>query len=1268
VQILDSGQALDGGLYTVFAFAPGDTLGAVLAREGALSPVEARGLMLQVLDALACAHAQNIVHRDLKPSNIMVVPTGARRHAVVLDFGIGAVVDSAPDLTPTRLTATDDTLGTPGYSAPEQSRGLEPSPRSDLFSWALVFLECLTGQPVYAGSSVAEIFYQLLGPDPVPLPPPMQRHPLGALLAKALQKDVAQRDISARALHEALEACDVSDLPGLGLATRPRLASSGTTLTSPGERRERRPVTALACELRLEAVSPRAPGLEESDEVMHGAMAQCAEVGRVHGGLTASVLGQVLLVYFGCPNAEEDDARRAGRAAIAMVAAIETRNAALEDRGVRLAVGVGLHTGFVTPAAIPGLGTASLVAGSTPRIAAALAAIAQDGTVRITSSCRKLLRGAFEVDGAELRAIPGSPGEVETLVLGEELDERTPTSADESRASLVGREREVELLLERWRRAREGAGQSAIVMGEAGIGKTRLVREIRERLVTEDMLFLDARCAPDAQYSPLLPFRDLLERALGLRRGAGTTERTARIARELSSFGIAANDAMPLLLPLFGLPVTAPYRPLEVSPPRQKALTVNAIVALLSAMAVRRPMLLLVEDLHWADSTTVEVLARLAQEASSTPILALMTARPDFSLSPPIPTTLQIPLGRLDRAQTEAMLADLTGRRRVAPAAVASIVQRTDGIPLFVEELTKMMLEEGLLEAPVGDGVAHHEPAERDIPTSLRALLTARLDRTGAAKGTAQLAAAIGREFRLDLLSAILPPGASGVHLHLDALARAGLVSRKGSAGDAVGVFKHALVRDAAYESLPRAERIYVHARIAQVLEERFPRIVDGRPDLLALHHEAADQQGRAVPYAFRAAQQALGRSAYAEAAAHAARVVEWSAFLPATERIEAELTANGVLTQALMARHGWGDPRVKARVDRSRNLVADLDQDSKHRVPALWSLFTYHHVASNRAAAREVARQVVGLAEQRKDRGLTVAGAALVGVAVHADGDHVASSGAFERVVQLHDRSLDRDHGPRFGLDSLVLAKALLAHHRWYCGEDEEAFRLVAESLEWAREVAHVPSIAIGLLDGCQVYHFAGDRRTAGAMTGEILRLAERYGLPAFEGYATAVHHWANGDVERSEATLERLSRTGSKLCMSYFGSFSAQALLEKGDVLAAIPRLERCLSLCVENDEHLYEPELWRMLGTAQLDANGANAGSGTKGGPSHAARHAFERAADLAHTHHMPRVEARALSSLLERCGGGADTRARLERVLDDNPGLRRARRTPEERWAS
>ncbi|WP_437571062.1 TOMM system kinase/cyclase fusion protein [Sorangium sp. So ce542] len=1192
VQLVDAGQLEDGTLYTAFAFAPGDDLAALLEREGALAPAEARHLMLQVLDALACAHAAGVVHRDLKPSNIMVIPTGARRNALVLDFGIGAALD---DGRSARLTGSHDALGTPGYGAPEQWRGAEPSPRADLFSWGLVLLECLTGAPVYGGTE-AEIFYRLLGPEPVPLPAALERHPLGDLLARALRKDEGARDVTARALFEALEACSLRGLSreamlGAGGAasrvdTR-SLASAATVATSPDRRRapaldgERRQLTALCCHLRARAAAGQAADAEALDDPLRAALALCADVGRRHGGYVAAALGDDLLVYFGYPSAAEDDAKRAARAALAMASAApaeQTEDPPSAARGVRIAASVGLHTGLVVDGNLGDLDGACLVTGATPRLAARLAALAPPGAVTVSAASQALLRASFDLESEGIRSLEGIAAPVETFRLRQEHgDAAGRPTPDGWRAPLCGRDRELGLLVERWRRACEGAGQSSLITGEPGIGKSCLARALRHRVARDDHAFLEARCAPDTQNSPLRPVIELLERALGLDQEPDAGGKIARLEGELTGHGLALAESMPLFVPLFSLPLGEPYAPLDVSAQRQKALTLKAIASLLLAMADERPVLLLAEDLHWADPTTMEFLAQLVREAPAVPLCVVMTARPELSPSFSTADVLLLPLSRLERPQMEEMLAGLVGDKALPPAVIEQVTDRADGVPLFAEELLRMMLD-ALLLVERDDRYELTRPLSgAAIPGTLRALLTARLDRLARAKQTAQLAAALGREFSLQVLSAASPLGPEAVAEDLERLMSAGLALRRRRGKEAVGMFKHALVRDAAYESLSTGARQRIHARIAQALEEGFPEVVRTRPDLLAHHHAAAGQKQEAIGYAQRAAEQALGRSAYAEASAHASSVVAWIEALPAAERVEAELGANSVRLQALMSTQGWASPDVRALAEKSRALLPG-SKTTEHTVSTLFGLYMHYHVASERAACRQVADELVAFADRIEDPSLQCVAATAKGVGFHAEGRFLDAETWFDRALHLYDPARDSKQGSAFGMDCRVWASGQLAWVQWGMGRTTRAFQLANEAIAWAREINHVPSLGIALLYLSQIQHMNGDKPAVRKTTGELLEASKAYGLPAFEGYGAALASWAAGDLQGVEAILGILKSLHCNLALTYYGSFLADIEADAGHLHQAIAHVETCLSMCAELSERFFEVELLR------------------------------------------------------------------------------------------
>ncbi|WP_437647634.1 TOMM system kinase/cyclase fusion protein [Sorangium sp. So ce362] len=1261
VQLVDSAQIADGTLYTAFAFAPGDNLAALLEREGALAPSEARHLMLQVLDALACAHAAGVVHRDLKPSNIMVIPTGARRNALVLDFGIGAALD---DDRSARLTGSHDALGTPGYGAPEQWRGAEPSPRADLFSWGLVFLECLTGKPVYGGTE-AEIFYRLLGPDAVPIPAALERHPLGDLLARALRKDEGARDVDARGLFEALEACSlrgVSREAMLGAGGSPSggdtrsLSSIATVATSPDRRRapaldgERRQLTALCCHVSARAAAAQALDVEALDDPLRSALALCAGVGRRHGGYVAAALGADLLIYFGYPSAAEDDAKRAARAALAMAGAVQAEDERFAAQGALIEVSVGLHTGPVVDGSLGDLEGACLVAGSTPRLAAQLASLAPPGSVTVGAASQTLLRVSFDLESEGARSIEGIAAPVETFRLRQEHGDAAgwPTP-DGSRAPLYGRAQELGLLVERWRRACEGVGHASLIMGEAGIGKSCLARALRRRLAHEPHTFLEARCSPDTRNSPLRPVVDLIERAFGLDQELDAGRKIARLAGELAGHGFTPAEAMPLFLPLFSLPIGAPYASLDASAQRQKELTLQAIASLLLAMADARPVLLLVEDLHWADPTTMEFLGQLVREAITVPLCVIMTARPAFSPSFSTADVLLLPLSRLERSPMEEMLAGLLGHKALPPVVIEQVAERADGVPLFAEELLRMMVDSGLLVEREDRYELTGPLSGAAIPGTLRALLTARLDRLARAKETAQLAAALGREFSVEELSAASSLGPAAVAEDLERLMRAGLVLRRRRGKEAVGMFKHALVRDAAYESLSTGARWRVHARIAATLEERFPEVVRTRPDLLAHHHAAAEQKREAVGYAQRAAQAALARSAYAEAISGARQAIEW---LPAIaqehERAEMELGLNGIIMPALITTKGWSAPEVKRIYERAIELATQTGEQERGS-QALHGMAMFTLFRGDLTAARDIASQCARLAEDMNDVvALAQASLILANVTTWL-GDHDAGEPHHQRVIELYQPAQLPVYMARYGWNPSIVVRVTHAMSACICGEPDRAVRIYEDAIAAAEATGHPFTIAIAYQIGAWIHHLRREVADTQRYADALGKVAAEHGFPAFMVLADALGGWAmvhTGQAEqglqRVRAAIARWRRMGSGMVTTFYATHLADACLAAGDIEGAREALDEALGEAFTTQERCYHPELYRLLGEvwrARGDAGQAEA--------------ALARARDMAEAQGARLFALRAQAGLvrLRRAEG------RVE--LDDIERLRRLR---------
>src|SRR5215831_12620676 len=639
---------------------------------------------------------------------------------------------------------------------------------------------------------------------------------------------------------------------------------------------ERRQLTVLFCDLVDSTVLTSQLDPEELREVVRAYQETCAKVIARFDGHIAQYLGDGLLVYFGYPLAHEDDAQRAVRAGLGIIEALGQLNIRLsQERGVHLAVRLGIHTGLVVVGDMGG-GTRQeqLALGETPNLAARLQGIAAPDTLVISAATLQLLGGFFACQSSGTQSLKGiaQPLEVYQVLYESTARSRLDAAGSTGLTPLVGRDQEVRLLRERWAQVKDGLGQVVLLSGEAGIGKSRLVQMLKEHVAAEPQAWLTpCQCSPYHQNTALYPMIDLLERvALHFDRDESPQHKLSKLEGFLVQYGLPLAEAVPLFAALLSLPLTAEYAPLSVSPEQQKQKLLHAFLTILLRVAAQQPLLFVLEDLHWVDPSTLELLNLLVDQGPTARILALLTFRPDFS--PPWTGRshlTQVTLPRLPRRQA-AEMTDRVAHGKVLPLEVVEqVVAKTDGVPLFVEELTKMVLESGLLQEREGRYELTGPLPPLAIPTTLHDSLMARLDRLATVKGLAQLGATLGREFSYELLQAVSPWDEATVQQGLSQLVEAEFLYQQGLPPQATYLFKHALIQDAAYQSLLRSTRQQYHQRVAQVLETRFPELCETQPELLAQHYTEAGVLAPAVPYWQRAGQRAIERSANVEAIGH---------------------------------------------------------------------------------------------------------------------------------------------------------------------------------------------------------------------------------------------------------------------------------------------------------------------------------------------------------------------------------------------------------------
>jgi class 3 adenylate cyclase/tetratricopeptide (TPR) repeat protein len=853
----------------------------------------------------------------------------------------------------------------------------------------------------------------------------------------------------------------------------------------------------------------------------------CAEVIKRAGGFVAKYMGDGVLAYFGYPRADEHDAERAVRAGLALVDAVAKPDTAA---GVSLRVRVGIATGLVVVGDLIGEGEARErgVVGETPNIAARLQAVAAPGTVVIAASTRRLTGGMFDYEdlgAVEIRGLAAPV--VASRVLRESGAESRFEALRAARAPLVGRDEELALLRRRWQQANAGEGCVVLVSGEPGIGKSRLAQTLFERLAGEPHTRLRLYCSPHHQDHALYPTIAQLERAAGFRREDNADERLDKLEAVLAQKTNDLGEAVPLLAALLSLPTGERWPPLDLTPQRQKEKTLQALVAQVAGLAAPQPVLMLFEDAHWADPTSLELLDLIVDRAAALSLLLIITFRPEFTQ----PWTGQphvslLALSRLAPRQRAEMIAGITGGKALPEEIAAQIIDRTDGVPLFVEELTKAVVESGML-TDIGDRYTAAGPLlPLAIPASLQASLLARLDRLAPVREVAQIGAALGRQFSHELIAAVAPIPPSRLDDALAQLVGAELIYRRGIPPDAEYTFKHALVQDAAYSTLLRERRRQLHARIAAALEDRFPEIVAAQPALLAHHCEEAGLSEKAVAYWLVAGRQAWGRSAPAEAAALLRRGLALLPALPEGDRRrELELNLQIALGQALIASQGLGAREAGAAHSRARQLAEALNRP-RELLFVLCGQWTYHVIRGDLKQARQLAAQIQRLGEDTDDAAARVLGRDASGYTCLHLGDFAGAREDLEQGLLLFDPTQRLVYAQTLVYDPMV---ALLAHSAFslVClGHFEQAISRRDAALAEARRLSQPFSLALALvfawLLGREI------RSEPGLLlrcADEFLALTTEHGLGSYHGFALMSRGWSLAASGRADEGIALVS-----------------------------------------------------------------------------------------------------------------------------------------------
>jgi class 3 adenylate cyclase/tetratricopeptide (TPR) repeat protein len=987
---------------------------------------------------------------------------------------------------------------------------------------------------------------------------------------------------------------------------------------------ERRQLTVMFCDLVGSTALSTRLDPEDLRSVIGAYHKRVAETVARFDGFVAKYMGDGALIYFGYPKAHEDDAERAVRAGLALIEAVG-------KLGVRepFEVRIGAATGLVVVGDIVGSGEAQErgVVGETPNLAARLQVLAEPDTMVIDASTRRLLGKLFEYSPLGTVSVKGFDNPVPAWqVLGAGATESRFEALRTTTTPLVGREEEIELLLRRWGRAKHNEGCAVLITGEPGIGKSRIAQTVQDQLHDEAQT-LRYFCSPHHSDSALYPIIQRLERAAAFEPGDDAQARLGKLNALLAQMSTSPEDKA-IFADLLALPGDGRYPKLDLAPQERRRRTIDAITHRLEMLARQQPVLAIFEDLHWIDPTSLDVLTRIIDRIRTLAVLLIVTFRPEFE--PPWagqPHVTLLALNRLPARICRAMLEQIAGNEQLPSDVVEEIIARTDGVPLFVEELTKAVVEAGTSEA-ARNQVSVVPSSAHTVPATLHASLMARLDRLGEAKEVAQVGAAIGREFSYELIAAVARCGEAQLVDALDRLSDAGLLFHEGAPPHATFLFKHALVQDAAYGTLLREVRRDLHARIAKTLNEKFHQISDIQPEILAHHYSEAGLHEPAADWWGKAAERAMHGSAFNEAIAHldkAFKLVEGLADVP--ERRSFRLRLQTMYGHALFHVRGQAAPETIAAFTRAGELAAGV-QDVTERFSTYWGLWVGSFARAELPAMRHIADAFLTDVQRLPRLPETSIAYRIFGVTCWFEGDYVAARLHLEKALALYDPERDHHLASRFGYDAGVIARCCLAFALWPMGDVDRALSLIDEALRVASKNEHVPTIAIAHAYASVLAAMVRRKPAEAAPLGETLRkLAREHGLPLFQATGMTVVGWARcctGDQDGEALIREGWMRSREIDFRCYepgVAMFVAEAEAKGGRVVEALATLDAQFETVDRTGERWLEAEAQRLRGELVLQHEPSNVV---------AAEAAFRRAIEIARAQKSRTFELRAALS--------------------------------------
>jgi len=1196
VKLIDRGVTIKDIPYAVYEYIEGETLKDKIIKEYGIPAEETIQIMEQVLDALFYIHSQGIVHRDLKPSNIVLTKTGSKNHVKILDFGIGAFTSQFHFRSDS--TTTEGFVGTPAYCAPEQLRGEPASAKSDLYSWGIIFIECLTGQPVLKAKSVWEIIQLQLNQSTIALPPIIQNHPLSSILTKVLEKNPHDRHDDAGFLLKQLNAISSKGIAGFyqyenDNTTQDTDDTIVNNISSTYLKTEKRQITVLCAELAINAGQSNLD-LESIDTIREDQLHVYKDIASRFGGYVAGNIADNIVVYFGYPQISENDARKAGRTALEFMTQVKKRSALIDAQyGITMKMRIGINSGIVIskPNTVP--------SGSTTNIAYKLLSNTSDNSILVGENTKKLLDNFLEFKKQENLHIDALSTTIKTyLLIGEQKAEALSfMNAKLSNRNLYGRDAEFATVKKMWSTATKLSERSKFFIGEPGIGKSRLLNECKKFMHSQEALIAECQCLPEFQNSTLQPVFNYVKKLIGIENSETNYE--SLIEDFFQKAGCNVKTCMPIFCSWASISISNKYNHPNITPDEQKDILFRTLQKCIFSKGGNKTALV-IEDIHWADPTTLEFIDFLTDEKNQFEGILFVTSHPREKIKERFGQNFIIELGSLTKDDTQQIIGEILNVQTINDDVTNYIYSKTDGIPLYIEEFTVMLRENGMLSVKKKTCDFADKEMSIAIPSTLRGLLYNRLEKTGFAKETAQLASAIGREFPYDLLIEISDKEEWQVQTDLDLLQNMGLIFCQRNIDKETYIFRHSLICDAAYDSMLVQEKLNYHALIATTLISEFPLIAENSPEIIAHHFSKANQFQNAVTYGIKAIKKYVANTTFAEAISFNKQILAW------VKKIEdhlvknkTELSLNVVMLPVYTMSSGWADEKLEKLVIRNQELISEIHDKEKHLsnpelesgiLKSEWVLFSNYHSQGKIKKARKIGEELLHKVKKTDNVRLEMVVTAFLGHAYLNDGDIFLARDVLYELINSHEKDGDYKIYMEYGFDPCVHAYGNLCLLEFIIGNCDTALILGNKGIEYAEKTES--PIVVSML--YVFFTLCTALLNKKELTRELLHEVNiKYKAIIANGFVDAhlliIEDWANDEIVNSEKSIHDLVNAGQHGSIFWYEPLLAQTYIKKGLFDKAITLMQNSIKRELEFKENIIFTMPYLTLAIAQYKKEG-------------------------------------------------------------------------------